>query len=76
LGSLASALVRKVVSKLYVLRRRTDRGKVYVTFFLYLPSKLINDSTFPLKEGDKVSVSIKGNTLVAESISRRKRKRR
>jgi len=70
------ALVRKVVSRLYVLRRKSGRGKVYATYFLYLPSKLINDSTFPLRERDKISVSIKGDAILAESISRKRRKKK
>jgi len=69
-------LVRKVTSKLYVLKRRTDRGKTYSTFFLYLPSKLINDSTFPLKEGERITIRIKGKSLVADPIPKKRRKRR
>jgi len=65
-----------VVSRLYVLRRKSGKGKVYSTFFLYLPSKLINDSTFPLKERDKISVSIRGDALWAESISRKRKKKK
>jgi hypothetical protein len=53
-----------------------DRTKVYATYFLYLPSKLISDSTFPLKEGEKISITIKGDSLVAERIQRKRRKAR
>jgi hypothetical protein len=68
--------VRKAVSKLYVLRRKMGRTKVYATYFLYLPSKLISDSTFPLKEGEKISITIKGDSLVAERIQRKRRRTR
>ena len=52
------------------------RTKVYATYFLYLPSKLISDSTFPLREGEKISITIKGDSLVAEPIQRKRRKAR
>jgi hypothetical protein len=68
--------VRKAISKLYVLKRKMGRTKIYATYFLYLPSKLISDSTFPLKEGEKISIAIKGDSLVAEPIKRKRRKAR
>jgi len=52
------------------------RTKVYATYFLYLPSKLISHSTFPLKEGEKISITIKGDSLVAEPIQRKRRRTR
>jgi len=70
------ALVLKVVSRLYVLKRRMGKGKTYATYFLYLPSKLVSDSTFPLKENRKVSIRIKGNSIIAEDISRKRRRRK
>ncbi len=65
-------MVRKAVSKLYVLKRRMGRTKIYATYFLYLPSKLVSDSTFPMKEGEKISITIKGDSLVAEPTKRKK----
>jgi len=38
------------------------KGKMYV----YIPATVRDDSTFPFKPGEKVTVSIDGNRLVVE----------
>ena len=69
-------MVRVATSKLYVLRRRTQKKKQYSTYFLYLPSKLINDSTFPFGESEKVKIIIKGNSLIVEKLQKKRKRRK
>lgn len=69
-------MVQTAPSKLYVLRRRTAGKKEYTTYFLYLPSKLVNDSSFPFKERDRLSINIKGRSLVVEKLKKGKKGRK
>lgn len=43
----------------------TKTGKrFYDRFFIYIPTEVARDGTFPFNEGDKVEVEIVGDTLV------------
>lgn len=47
---------------------KKGRGRYYKTEggnYVYLPAKLVDDSTFPLKPGD-IAVSIRGRKVVIE----------
>lgn len=47
------------------INRRTKTGKkFYDRFFIYVPTEVARDGTFPFKEGDKVKIEIKGKTLI------------
>jgi len=47
------------------INRRTKTGKKsYDRFFIYVPTEVARDGTFPFKEGDKVEVAIKGKTVI------------
>ena len=47
------------------INRRTKTGKKsYDRFFIYIPTEVARDGTFPFKEGDKVEVEIKGNAVI------------
>ena len=49
------------------INRRTKTGKkLYDRFFIYVPTEVARDGTFPFKEGDKVLVRIKKNKLIVE----------
>ena len=41
---------------------RTGR-KLYDKFYVYVPTQVAKDGTFPFKVGDKVEIEIKGKTL-------------
>ena len=69
-------MVQIAMSKLYVLRRKTPKKKEYTTYFLYLPSKLINDSTFPFGESEKVRIKIVGNNLLVEKLRKGRKQRK
>ena len=45
---------------------RTGR-KLYDKFYIYVPTQVAKDGTFPFKEGDKVEVEIKGKTLLVRA---------
>ena len=42
---------------------RTGR-KLYDKFYIYVPTQVAKDGTFPFKVGDKVEVKINGETLI------------
>ena len=47
------------------INRRTKTGsKFYDRFFIYVPTEVARDGTFPFKEGDKVEIEVKDKTLV------------
>jgi hypothetical protein len=45
-------------------RPTTSKGKKYDKFFIYIPTEVARDSSFPLKDGDRIEVEIKGKTLI------------
>jgi hypothetical protein len=47
------------------INRRTKTGKKsYDRFFIYVPTEVARDGTFPFIEGDKVKIEIKGKTVI------------
>jgi hypothetical protein len=53
------------------INRPTQTGKrTYDKFFIYVPTEVARDSTFPLKDGDEVEVEIdaKGKRLLVKRI--------
>ena len=47
------------------INRRTKTGKKsYDRFFIYVPTEVARDGTFPFMEGDKVEVEIKGKAVI------------
>jgi len=45
-------------------RPTISKGKKYDKFFVYVPTEVARDTMFPLKDGDRIEVEIKGNTVV------------
>ena len=46
------------------INRKTKTGKkTYDRFFIYIPTELARDGTFPFNENDKVHIEINGKTL-------------
>ena len=41
-------------------------GKLYDKFYIYIPTQVAKDGTFPFKEGDKVKIRIENDKLVIE----------
>ncbi|MEM2975845.1 MAG: hypothetical protein QW821_05455 [Candidatus Bathyarchaeia archaeon] len=45
-------------------RPTVSKGKKYPKYFIYLPVKVCQDTSFPFKDGDIIEVEIKGKTLI------------
>jgi len=45
-------------------RPTVSKGKKYDKFFMYIPTEVARDTNFPLKDGDRIEVEIKGKDLV------------
>ncbi len=66
-------MVTTIHTKIAVARKRGQKGIVYRSPRIYLPTKLTDDSSFPFLEGDNVAVKIAGEKLIVQ-LSRQKRK--
>ena len=45
-------------------RPTISKGKRYDKFFMYIPTEVARDTNFPFKDGDRVEVEIKDETLI------------
>ncbi|MGQ9542688.1 MAG: hypothetical protein ACUVTM_01170 [Candidatus Bathyarchaeia archaeon] len=69
-------MVNRILTKLTVVRKKDKRGRpVYRSPRIYLPTKLVDDSTFPFKEGQPILTRIVGEKLILEKYQKQKRKR-
>ena len=59
--------MRKGIGKFVNHPTRTGR-KLYDKFYIYIPTQVAKDGTFPFKVGDKVQVKIKGRALIIRKI--------
>lgn len=50
-------------------RPTVSKDKKYDKFFIYLPVEVCRDTNFPLKDGDKIEVEIKGKKLVIKKYA-------
>ncbi len=65
-------MVKEASTKLYTLNKKLG-GRVYSAVMLYLPSKIVNDSAFPLKKRGRLIVRIVSDKLVIENEKKRRR---
>lgn len=68
-------MVKEAGTKLYTLSKRLG-GKMYSATMLYLPSKIVNDSAFPLKRKGRLMVKIVADKIVIENEKKVKRRRK
>lgn len=68
-------MVKEAATKLYILNKRLG-GKMYSATMLYLPSKIVNDSAFPLKRKGRLIVKIVADKIVIENEKKAKRWRK
>jgi hypothetical protein len=61
--------MRKGIGKF--INRRTKTGKKnYDRFFIYIPTEVGRDGTFPFKVGETVSITIENNKLIVEKMKK------
>jgi hypothetical protein len=69
-------MVNKTIVRLTVVRKKNKEGELsYRSPRIYLPTKLIDDSSFPFREGQSLLIRVLGDKLVVEKIPKSKRKR-
>jgi len=55
--------MQKAIGKFVNHPTRTGK-QLYDKFYIYVPTQVAKDGTFPFKEGDRVKVEIKGKTVI------------
>src|SRR5438094_10619479 len=66
-----SKLVKKILTRFAVAKKpaRSERTQ-YRSPRIYLPTKLTDDSSFPFKEGDLLSVKVDGRKVMIQRVRR------
>jgi hypothetical protein len=52
-------------------RSRKSKGKQYDSLFIYIPSDVTKDSTFPFRSDDEVTVRIDKDRLIIEKAEQK-----
>jgi hypothetical protein len=64
-------LVKRILTRLAVAKKPSGNGDtVYRSPRIYLPTKLTDDSSFPFKEGDILSVKVDGRKVMIQRLRR------
>ena len=64
-------MVKKILTRFAVAKKAAESGDtVYRSPRIYLPTKLTDDSSFPFKEGDSLSVKVDGRKVMIQRVSR------
>ena len=62
---------KKILTRFAVAKKAAESGDtVYRSPRIYLPTKLTDDSSFPFKEGDILSVKVDGRKVMIHRVSR------
>jgi hypothetical protein len=60
-------LVKKIITRFTVAKKQArSEGTTYRSPRIYLPTKLTDDSSFPFKEGDILSIKVDGRKLIVQ----------
>jgi len=60
-------LVKKIITRFAVAKKLArSEGTIYRSPRIYLPTKLTDDSSFPFKEGDILSIKVDGRKLIVQ----------
>ena len=60
-------MVKKIITKFAVAKKTArSEGTLYRSPRIYLPTKLTDDSSFPFREGDLLSIRVDGRKLVIQ----------
>ncbi len=66
---MCSRLVKKILTRFAVAKKSAGKGDaVYRSPRIYLPTKLTDDSSFPFKEGDILSVKVDGRKVMIQRV--------
>jgi hypothetical protein len=66
-----SKLVKKVLTRFAVAKKPArSEGTQYRSPRIYLPTKLTDDSIFPFKEGDLLSIRVDGRKLIVQKAQK------
>ena len=58
-------MVKKIITRFAVAKKLArSEGIVYRSPRIYLPTKLTDDSSFPFKDGDLLTIKVDGRKLV------------
>ncbi len=64
-------MVKKIVTKFSIAKKKSGReGNVYRSPRIYLPTKLTDDSRFPFREDDLISIRVDGRRLIIQRASK------
>ncbi len=64
-------MVKKILTRFAVAKKQSrSKDSVYRSPRIYLPTKLTDDSIFPFKEGDILSVRVDGRKLVIQRMQK------
>ena len=64
-------MVKKILTRFAVAKKAASNGDtVYRSPRIYLPTKLTDDSSFPFKEGDILSVRVDGRKVLIQRVRR------
>ena len=64
-------MVKKILTRFAVAKKSAGNGDtVYRSPRIYLPTKLTDDSSFPFREGDVLSVKVDGRKLMIQRVRR------
>ena len=64
-------MVKRILTRFAVAKKSAGNGDtVYRSPRIYLPTKLTDDSSFPFKEGDILSVKVDGRKVMIQSVRR------
>jgi hypothetical protein len=55
----------------FINRPTRTGGRTYDKFFVYIPTEVARDGTFPFKEGEEVIIRIDGRRLVIEKLKKK-----
>ena len=64
-------MVKKIITRFAVAKKPAHSGgTIYRSPRIYLPTKLTDDSSFPFKEGDLLSIKVDGRKLIVQKTQK------
>ncbi len=64
-------MVKKILTRFAVAKKQSrSKDSIYRSPRIYLPTKLTDDSVFPFREGDILSVRVDGRRLVIQRMQK------